>query len=441
MFTAKKMFLNMIRNRGRSAILAVFSFLTVFFVGIYFGNLEQNEGLLSALGEKIPVSASIANSTGDRLTGLDITEKRLELFLELGLEDYTVTAESYGNIGFGPENTEQRASIHLTGTNTAASMDAWKPEFSLERAQVEEILSEETGQGSLLERGTAPQNLSNTAEESTSGRDVNRIGLCLLNKSYVQERGLSWQVGDVIDINLYRALYDEFDGVAGFVEITSAELEIAGFYQTAPERALEAADLVCPLSWLAEQYRQAGSELLYSSAKGDVADPLALNDLKIKAEKAKFPQTDQQSIGGRPGNALVIDDRFFIQTASQLKSSIHLLKLFMAPLLVLVTGISAMVSFFAMCHRKQEIYLERCMGRKKSQIAAELVGENTVLSLLGGAAALLFIPSYAKTLPVTGFLNGGDYRIFILAAFLGIRIVTTLAPAIWISRENPMKIF
>ena len=86
MFTAKKMFLNMIRNRGRSAILAVFSFLTVFFVGIYFGNLEQNEGLLSALGEKIPVSASIANSTGDRLTGLDITEKRLELFLELGLE-------------------------------------------------------------------------------------------------------------------------------------------------------------------------------------------------------------------------------------------------------------------------------------------------------------------------------------------------------------------
>lgn len=397
MFTAKKMFLNMIRNWGRSAILAVFSFLTVFFVGIYFGNLEQNEGLLSALGEKIPVSAAIANSTGDRLTGLDITEKRLELFLELGLEDYTVTAESYGNIGFG--------------------------------------------QGPLLERGTAPQNLSNTAEESTSGRDVKRTGRCLLNESYIQERGLSWQVGDVIDINLYRALYDEFDGVAGFVEITSAELEIAGFYRTAPESALEAADLVCPLSWLAEQYRQAGSELLYSSAKGVVADTLALNDLKIKAEKVKFPQTNLQSIGGRPGNALVIDDRFFIQTASQLKSSIHLLKLFMAPLLVLVTGISAMVSFFAMCHRKQEIYLERCMGRKKSQIAAELVGENTVLSLLGGAAALLFIPSYTETLSVTGFLHGGDYRIFILAAFLGIRIVTTLAPAIWISRENPMKIF
>ncbi|MEZ3467179.1 MAG: hypothetical protein K1W40_01555 [Schaedlerella sp.] len=439
MFTAKKMFLNMIRNRGRSAILAVFSFLTVFFVGIYFGNLEQNEGLLSALGEKIPVSASIANSTGDRLTGLDITEKRVELFLELGLKDYTVTAESYGNIGFGPENTEQRASIYLTGTNTAASMDAWKPEFSLERAQVEEILSEETGQGPLLERGTAPQNLSNTAEESTSGRDVKRTGRRPRPARPPPAPGLPGQEGDVIDINLYRALYDEFDGVAGFVEITSAELEIAGFYQTAPESALEAADLVCPLSWLAEQHRQAGSELLYSSAKGTVADPLALNDLKIKAEKAKFPQTNLQSIGGRPGNALVIDDRFFIQTASQLKSSIHLLKLFMAPLLVLVTGISAMVSFFAMCHRKQEIYLERCMGRKKSQIVAELVGENTVLSLLDGAAALLFIPSYTEMLPVTGFLHGGDYRIFILAAFLGIRIVTTLAPAIWISRENPMK--
>ena len=84
--------------------------------------------LLAALGEKIPVTAAIANSTGDRLTGLDITEKRIELFLDLGLEDYTVTAESYGNIGFGPENTEQRASVHLMGTNTVSAMDAWKPE-------------------------------------------------------------------------------------------------------------------------------------------------------------------------------------------------------------------------------------------------------------------------------------------------------------------------
>ncbi len=128
MFTAKKMFINIARNKARSLILAAFSFLAVLFAGICFGNLEQNESLLAALGEKIPVTAAIANSTGDRLTGLDITEKRIELFLDLGLEDYTVTAESYGNIGFGPENTEQRASVHLMGTNTVSAMDAWKPE-------------------------------------------------------------------------------------------------------------------------------------------------------------------------------------------------------------------------------------------------------------------------------------------------------------------------
>lgn len=85
MFTLKKIFRSITRNRGRSLILAVFSFLAVFFVGIYFGNLKQNQTLLAALGEKIPVTASITNSTGDRLTGLDITEKRLELFLELDL--------------------------------------------------------------------------------------------------------------------------------------------------------------------------------------------------------------------------------------------------------------------------------------------------------------------------------------------------------------------
>ena len=290
-------------------------------------------------------------------------------------------------------------------------MDAWKPEFSMEQTQAGAILS--GGEGlSLL---------------SVQEQDAGRIGLCLVNESFIQERGLSWQAGDVLDINLYRALYDEFDGVSGFVEITSAELEIAGFYRTAPESALEAADLVCSLSWLAAQYRQAGNPLLYSSAKGIVANPLELNTLKTKAETAKFPQIDLQSPGGRPGNALVIDDRFFIQAASQLKSSIHLLRLFMAPLFLLVTGISALVSFFAMCHRKREIYLERCMGRKKAAIVTELVGENAVLSLLGGAAALPF--------------TGGTHGIGILAAFLVIRIVTTLAPAIRFTLENPMKIF
>lgn len=265
MFTAKKIFFNIIRNKIRSFVLFLFSFLTVFFVGVYFGNLEQNQKLLTALGEKIPVTASITNSTGDRLTGLDITEKRLESFLGLGLGGYVVTAQSYGNIGVSSGNQEKRVSIHLTGTNTAESMEAWKPEFSQELKKIEEILSGEEG-------------------------------LCLLNENYMQERGISYQVGDVIDINLYRALYDEFDGVEGFVEITSAELKIAGFYQASPESALEAADLVCPLAWLAEQYHRSGEKLLYSSAKGTVEHPLEMNELKAKAEEAKFSQIDVQSL-------------------------------------------------------------------------------------------------------------------------------------------------
>lgn len=392
MFTAKKIFKNITRNKGRSLALAVFSFLVVFFVGIYFGNLEQNQSLLEALGEKIPVTASITNSTGDRLTGLDITEKRLELFRELGLGEYVITAESYGNIGAGPKDTENRVSVHLTATNAVSSMEAWKPEFSLEREQADKTL---------------------TTEEILSGKQ----GLCLLNESYVEERGLSWKAGDVIDINLYRPLYDEFDGVSGFVQITSAKLKIAGFYRTSRESALEAADLVCPLDWLAVQYRQAGKELLYSSAKGTVENPLAVNELKIKAEEAKFQQVDVQSMGGRPGNALVIDDRFFIRTASQLKSSIHLLELFQIPLILLVIGISSMVSFFAICYRKPEIYLEHCMGRWKAQIVSELAGESAVLSLLGGAAALL--------------VTEGKTGIIILAAFLGIQVTTTLISAVW----------
>lgn len=396
MFTLKKILLGITRNKGRSLILVAFSFFVVLIIGIYIKNLTQNQNLLNALGTKIPVMATITNPSGDRLTGLDITEKRIALFLELGLKECVITAESYGNIGISSENTEKRISIHLTGTNTASSMVAWKPKFSLTDKKIDEILS-------------------------------GKKGLCLLNESYMQERGMTWQIGDMVEINLYRALYDKFDNVSRFVEITSAKLEIAGFYQTAQESALEAVDLVCPLTWLAEQYQLAGNQLLYSSAKGIVENPLALNELKAKAEKLKFPQIDVQSTGGRSGNTLVIDDRVFIQTASQLKDSIRLLRLFLIPVIILVIGMSASVCFFATCYRKQEIYLERCMGRKKVQIMVEVVGEHLILAVVGGVIALQ--------------LTKGKFVVFSLFVFLWIQIMTTLITVIWLSMKSPMRIF
>lgn len=55
------------------------------------------------------------------------------------------------------------------------------------------------------------------------------------------------------------------------------------------------------------------------------------------------------------------------------------------------------------------------MGRKRTQIAAELAGEYGILSLLGGASALQ--------------ITEGNRGLFILALFLGIQIVTSIAAA------------
>ena len=67
------------------------------------------------------------------------------------------------------------------------------------------------------------------------------------------------------------------------------------------------------------------------------------------------------------------------------------------------------------------------MGRKRGQIVAQLAGEHAAISLLGGAAAL----------PIAG----GSRGILLLAAFLGIQTATSLAAAIRLCLENPMKIF
>lgn len=399
MFIFDNIFHSIIRNKGRSIIYIVISFLLVCFTGVYFGSISSNERLLATLGERIPVSAAITNTSGSQEIGLEIMTQRVDKLLEMGLTDVVLVGESYGNVD--KERMQQgtrKVSSYITGTNTISA-------FTLP----EEDISIPTDQLGFL-----------------AGSD----GLCLISSEFAKSRNLAAEVGTTLELNLFRARYDPYGTIKGFESVCPAQLKVAGFYEghTGIDSGLP--DIICPAEWLRQQYAAVNVPFYYNSAKGTVADPLRLNDFKQQAEQLNFKQVNPQAGSNRDGTALAVNDRLFIQSASQIMRSIRTLRLFTAPVIALIIMLTALTAFFLMRSRRQEISIARCLGRKKLAIAMELMLDGFLLSAAGGLVAALLMGLLLDI--------GWAACLYILLGFMACELVGSCIPVAMLSRVNPM---
>lgn len=404
MFILKKMIHSISRNMGRSVLLIAISFIFVSFAGLYFGGMVRNQKLLISLGERIPVTATITDSDGAREMGLSISEKIITDFLELEITDYTLAAESYGNIDMSSLVAGgEKVSTYITGANAMSAFTISEEEMTLDLDEAKAVLS------------------SNDA-------------YCIMNLAYIEERGLSLQEGDILDINLFRAKYDEFGFAYEFEEVASAQIKIAGFYQgTLGDGDVKQPDIICPIEWLRQQYTEAKTHFFYTSATGNVINPLQINVLKEKAEELEFKQINIQASQNSKDVSLAIDDRLFVQSASQIMRNIQILKLFAVPVMILIILLEALVFFLTMGSRKREIYIARCLGRKKIAITVELMLESFLLALAGGLLATLLL----VLVGFSGWIECG----VILIGFMCFELVGSFIPAVMLSHTNPMKSF
>lgn len=403
MFLCKQILVNVVRNKQRTFImLLLFAFL-VFLSGIYIGNLEKNEKALDTLGEKIPVTAAIANIGGDKTSGIEITESRMESFLELDLKNLRITAESYGNIGSSTKPGAERISAYLLGVNTEALLNSMGVEFLDEPGDVDAVLSRNEG-------------------------------ICYLSRNFMEERGIEYKIGDEIDIQMFRPVYDEFNTVIDFEEITASKAVLGGIFdrQTASGEEIPI-DIICPVGWMKEQYHAAGQKMYYTSAAGEAAEPLKLNELKAQAKELNFSQTNPGTPGERFGSALVLDDQLYIQTASQLKRNIDLLELFAIPMFVLIMMLNVVVAYFAAMNSRKVILLHRCMGMKKREMIRMMFWGQFLLFMAGGILAVLILACLGLTSIYAGCVTWG----LCFAA----NIIGTLYPVVKMCSINPIRLY
>ena len=160
-----------VRNKGRSFLLILISFIFITFIFIYLDSIEGNYRALENLGQQIPVTMNLTDVSGIRQQGLRIREEMADKLEQLDVTHKVLTAESYGNVSFSSQD-EKKISVFLTTANDVSAF--------------------------LLE----PENLSVSMEEFEALLSGDE-GLCLIRKEYAEERGLKCREGDILKLNLY----------------------------------------------------------------------------------------------------------------------------------------------------------------------------------------------------------------------------------------------
>ena len=402
MFTMHRIKTSIVRNAGRSGLFLLASFLLLCFLSLYVYSLWNSEQLLAGMGTQMPVTATITNANGSREFGLSIPTQAVDGFLRMGVTDPVLTAESYGNINKAQLGAGSGIiSIHLMGTNT---MDAFT------------FLKDAVTAGEPLDflAGDAPK--------------------CILNAEYNNRNGLSIALGDGIAVNLYRGNYDAYGSLLEFIPVAPAQLSVAGFYSGEVSDGLpgEAPDIICPVLWLRQQYQTANAVFKYNSATGTVADPLSLNAFKEQAEALRFKQVDPQAGFSVIGNALLVSDKVFIETASQIQRNIRTLRLFLGPCVFLVLALITLVSFFLSRSRRNEIMIAKGLGMRRASLCFDLVAENCSLALVSGIAAGIVMLAATR-------ISGSAY-LPILLLFMLCTLLGSLVSAVMATRVSAMAL-
>ena len=390
MFLLQNLERSIVRNRARSLVSAAVYFFIVAFLGVYAGSITNNQAMLEKMAEKLAVKGYVVNAAGSQRTGLRIEAEKMDKLLGLGVEDVALTSELYA------DNENAGPTLQIAGGNSLSS-------FSL-----------------------APEDVTFAAgfdESALSGTEA----ICLVSGDYAGQHKI--KPGGELDVNLSAAVYDEYGYSFTYQSVGSAKLKIAGTYPG--EKTVGRAEIICPVAWMRAQVDQAGIPFFYTSASFRVADPLALNEFKEELGKQGFQQTSPKSEESPvEGKAVSLDDRSFIQSATQIRRSVRILKAFAAPVALMVVVLTALASFLLMRSQRMEVAIARCLGRRKGEMALELLLTNFTLALFGGLpAALLLI-----------FLLGWLQSLLLFVGFLVCALAGLFVSANLLNRVNPMAL-
>lgn len=336
---------------------------------------------LDQVGKELPVEVTVVSTDGTQDVGIRIEESKIEGLLATGIKAPVYSTQIAGNID--PVNQldpVKSCDTSLYGINT---LDG----FSF---------------------------LENDSVTFASGFDKTFVEsqdpVCVLSTNYAITHNL--QVGDNLTLPVYSIDYDQTGYSFQFGSLGTVSLEVIGTFEEA-SGGQSTVNGIVPIAWVRTLYENNELPFFYHSFNGVVNNPLELNSFKVAVEELGFREVNPTAADLRTGNALIIHDKVFRETAERLQGNLRLFKLFMPGFCVLLCALVLVITFFVLRSSRKNIALAYAFGKPLVLLGFTLLLDNLLLSLIGCGIAL------AISLPLLGTMALPVAEVFVAVSFFG----------------------
>lgn len=348
---------------------------------LYAGTIQRNKMALDQVGKELPVEVTVVSTDGTQDVGIRIEESKIEGLLATGIKAPVYSTQIAGNID--PVNqldSVKSCDTSLYGINT---LDG----FSF---------------------------LENDSVTFASGFDKTFVEsqdpVCVLSTNYAITHNL--QVGDNLTLPVYSIDYDQTGYSFQFGSLGTVSLEVIGTFEEA-SGGQSTVNGIVPIAWVRTLYENNELPFFYHSFNGVVNNPLELNSFKVAVEELGFREVNPTAADLRTGNALIIHDKVFRETAERLQGNLRLFKLFMPGFCVLLCALVLVITFFVLRSSRKNIALAYAFGKPLVLLGFTLLLDNLLLSLIGCGIAL------AISLPLLGTMALPVAEVFVAVSFFG----------------------
>ena len=350
MFLVREIFRSFRRRKVQSLLLLGTGILLFSFLGIYWGNIRENQKTIKALSHTMPVYVQIINRDGSQEIGLEITSGQMDALLQAGVKNPVYTAQAGGNIDpAGDQEPVKVCDTIITAANTMEALSVGEKDISFLESYGPDFL--QTDQP-----------------------------WCLINEKYGAQHKIS--PGDEIELTLYGIKYDSQGLSSKFQKIGRARLLVIGTLQNG-ER-----DIVLPADWMRGFAEEKGKDFYYDSARAQLKDPMKLDEFKEKMENSMFLEQNSSAGSSRRGDTLLVQDTLFISTAEQISQNLKLLEALFLPFCLLLALLLVTASFLILRSRRMELAIKALLGRSKAAVMGTLFLENWGIQGMGCVLAV-----------------------------------------------------
>lgn len=383
---------SMKKRKIANLVTAGISIMLVLLLYLYFGSIRSYRDQIADLAENVPIYCQVSNLSGTLVNGL-FTPKRIVDALEQSdqVKDLSyMTVMMAGEGDFKETEYSKYLQLYVVGANNVEAVG----ELTNEMISMEPELVDDFFVSDRME--------------------------CIVNEKVLRKRG--WEIGDQIVLKCY--YYDassefhklEIHPMGGVVEV-----KVVGTMEDIIGKTNAiATDVVLPAKTVQNIFAQFELPFFADTVAFHVKDPLNLGTFKEQMQEIGLLEISSEAMESYPGCALMVRDANFIESATNLRRVIELLRSFFPVMCVLVLMIGYVVSHLSGNSRRDEFALLRLQGVKKGQASLLFLMEQMILvlagCLVGDIVMALTMPAVSTMAAVNGVIVTA-YLIGAAAAF------------------------